>query len=93
MNTNVSWSDEKNHRIVKFKATWLINGDQLEIQKLSARKVTFLCPESNTVVRSTRVHTARGRDMLCDAFIAAGKLEELVNEIAQRNDRTVISNP
>jgi len=90
--TCVSWSDEKNQRIVKFKVTWLLNGDQLEILQLIAKKVTFICPTSNSIIRSTRVHTAKGRDILRDAFIAAGMLEDLVDEIAARNDLTIISN-
>ncbi len=92
MRTSVSWHDEKNQRIVKFRVEWSMDDNQLEIQRLRPNKVTFLCPETNSIVRSAGVRTARSRDVLRDAFIAGGQLERLIREIALRNNLRGVSN-
>ena len=58
MNTMLGqWEDEENNRQVQFSIDYTIEDSSIEIKSVTPNKVSFVCPESNTVVRTIGVHT------------------------------------
>ncbi len=86
MNMLAQWEDDSNHRQIQFSVEYSIQNSALIIDRLSPTKVTFICPDSNTVIRSVDVHTDKGRQLLADQFSTSGKLDELMIEIGKKHD-------
>ena len=88
MNMLAQWEDSENHRQIQFSIEYTIdNSDQsmIVVEGVTPTKVTFICPETNTVLRSVGVHTDKGRAMLRDQFVNSGQLDELVVELGKKN--------
>jgi hypothetical protein len=75
------WEDEENNRQVAFAVEFTRSNDAVEIQSLTPRKVTFLCPESNAPLRSIGVWTEKGRQLLANQFRASDSIAQLEKEI------------
>ncbi len=76
-----NWEDEENNRKVAVAVEYTRNSDSLEIQSLTPKQVTFLCPESNNPLRSVGVWTDKGRELLAKQLHAAGYLPQLEKEL------------
>lgn len=76
-----NWEDEENNRKVSMDVVFTRQNDTVEIQSLTPKQVTFLCPESNNPLRSVGVWTDKGRELLAKQLHAAGYLPQLEEEI------------
>ena len=83
------WEDEENNRQVQFSIKYSFENGVVEIENVTPTKVSFICTETNTIVRSMGVHTERGREMLTEQIKAAGQLDRLKAEIVERNGELV----
>jgi len=73
----VSWEDEENNRIVELSVDYLTGDSSIEIAGVTPTKVTFLCPDSRTALRSVGVRRETGRRLLARRFDLGGGLEML----------------
>ena len=85
MNMLAQWEDEENQRQIQFSIDYSIESSTVVLDRVTPVKVTFTCPESNTVLRSVAVHTAKGASMLRNQLAQSGKLEELAFEIGEKH--------
>lgn len=76
-----NWEDEENNRHVSVDVVYTRKEDTVEIQSLTPKQVTFLCPESNNPLRSVGVWTEKGRELLAKQLHAAGYMPQLEKEI------------
>jgi len=76
-----NWEDEENHRHVAVAVEFTRKDNMIEIQSLTPKQVTFLCPDSNNRLRSIGVWTDKGRELLAKQLHAAGYLPQLEEEI------------
>ncbi len=76
-----NWEDEENNRHVAVAVEFTRQDKAVEIQSLTPKQVTFLCPESNSPLRSVGVWTDKGRELLAKQLHAAGYLPQLEEEI------------
>jgi hypothetical protein len=75
------WEDEENNRRVAFDVRVTRTNNAVEIQSLTPKQVTFLCPQSNAPLRSIGVWTDKGRELLADQFRASEHIAQLEKEI------------
>ena len=75
------WEDEENNRHVAFAVEFVRRNDAVEIQSLTPKQVTFLCPQSNAPLRSIGVWTEKGRELLANQFRASEQIAQLEKEI------------
>ncbi len=76
-----NWEDEENNRQVSFSVAFSRQDDAIEIQAVTPTQVTFLCPDSNSPVRSIGVWTDKGRDLLAGQLHKSGHLSTIEKEI------------
>lgn len=76
-----NWEDEENNRQVSVAVEYTRDDNKVEIKSLTPKQVTFLCPESNSPLRSVGVWTEKGRELLAKQLHAAGYLPQLEEEI------------
>jgi hypothetical protein len=75
------WEDAENNRRVAFSAKFTHNAGAVEIQTLTPKQVTFLCPQSKSELRTIGVWTEKGRDLLAHQLRTSGHLTELERKI------------
>lgn len=75
------WEDAENHRRVAFSAKFTRTSGAVEIQGLTPKQVTFLCPESKGELRTIGVWTEKGRELLAHQLRTSGHLTELERKI------------
>jgi hypothetical protein len=75
------WEDEENNRQVAFAVEFTRRNDAVEIQSLTPKQVTFLCPQSNAPLRSIGVWTEKGRQLLANQFRASEQIAQVEKEI------------
>jgi len=75
------WDDAENNRRVAFAAKFTRNAGAVEIQSLTPKQVTFLCPESKSELRTIGVWTEKGRELLAHQLRTSGHLTELERKI------------
>jgi hypothetical protein len=85
MNMLAQWEDGENHRQIQFSVEYSIENSCVTIDRITPNKVTFICPDTNTVLRSVGVHTSKGQTLLSEQFVQSGKVEELIVEIGRKN--------
>ena len=76
-----NWEDEENNRHVAFSVEVAHKADSVEIQAITPKQVTFLCPESNTPLRSIGVWTDSGRELLANQLRESGHLSKLEDQV------------
>jgi len=76
-----NWEDDEKNRHVVFSVEYARESNGVEIHSLTPKQVTFLCPESNTPMRSIGVWTEKGRQLLADQIRNSGKLAQVEQEI------------
>lgn len=84
-----TWDDSENNRQIQFAVEYSIENSEIIVTGLSPNKVSFVCPETNTCLRSIGVHTDAGRELLADRIRQSGRVHELVSEIARRHNIAV----
>ena len=80
--TLCTWEDETCNRQVQFSIDYSAENGTVEINAVTPQKVSFVCPDSNSVLRSIAVHTRAGRDMLAGQFRNSSAFAELISRIA-----------
>jgi hypothetical protein len=85
MNMLAQWEDGENHRQIQFSVDYTIESSAVVLDRLTPVKVTFTCPETNTILHSVGVHTNKGTLMINDQFAQSGKLDELIIAIGEKN--------
>ncbi len=75
------WEDAENHRRVAFSAKFTRSAGAVEIQALTPKQVTFLCPESKSELRTIGVWTEKGRELLAHQLRTSRHLTELERKI------------
>ncbi len=83
------WEDEDCNRQVQFSVEYSIENGAVEIANVTPTKVSFICEETNTIIRSIGVHTLTGCKKLAEQIIAAGQIDRLKGEIIERNNELV----
>lgn len=86
MNMLAQWEDGENHRQIQFSIEYSIESSAVVLDRITPVKVTFICPETNTVLRSVGVHTEKGQSMIADQFTQSGKLDEMIIAIGEKHD-------
>ncbi len=89
MNMLAQWADQENHRQIRFSVDYSIVNATLVIEAINPTKVSFVCPDSNTVVRSVGVHTDNGRRLLGKQIAESGTMDELIVAISKSHDLAV----
>ena len=79
------WEDEENNRQIQFSIQYVIEGGAVKIKAVIPEKVTFVCPETNTCIRSLQVWTPTGRRMLANFFRRSSAFVQLQYAIAGPN--------
>lgn len=85
MNMLAQWEDGENHRQIQFSIEYAIENSTVVLNRVTPVKVTFICPDSNTVLRSIGVHTDKGASLLRNQLADSGKLDELAVEIGEKH--------
>ena len=88
--TLCTWEDETSNRQIQFSVEYTIENGAVAIKTVTPNKVSFVCPDTNTVKRSVGVHTDTARAMLSDQFRNSMGFERLATAIANPNADTVI---
>ena len=78
---DANWEDEENNRQVAFAVAYIRKDQAIEIQSLTPKQVTFLCPESRTPKRAITVWTDKGRQLLATQLKKSGQLPKLQADI------------
>ncbi len=92
MGTHIAtWEDEENNRHIQFSVDYTAENGSVEIAKITPIKVSFICPESNTCLRTIGVFTHAGKRMLSDYVHHRGAVPRLVQEIMARNPHPVVA--
>lgn len=76
-----SWEDGENNRQVAFSVEYTRKDDAIEIQQVTPKQVTFLCPQSNSPIRTIGVWTDKGRQMLASQLLNSGHWAKIEQEI------------
>ncbi|TWU21254.1 hypothetical protein [Bythopirellula polymerisocia] len=77
-----NWEDEENNRHVSFAVQFTRKENAVEIQSITPKQVTFLCPQSNAPLRSIGVWTEKGRQLLAQQFQASGHFADVEATLA-----------
>lgn len=75
------WEDAENNRRVAFSAKFTGSKGAVEIQAVTPKQVTFLCPESKSEMRTIGIWTEKGRELLAHQLRTSGHLTELERTI------------
>ena len=76
-----NWEDEENNRQVAFAVEYASKDGSVEIQAVTPKQVTFLCPKSNDPLRTIGVWTDTGRDLLTSQLHRSGHMTKLEDQI------------
>ena len=82
-NIKATWEDEENNRQIQFSVEYQLENEAVEIKNVTPEKVSFICPDTNTVTKSVQVWTDKGRDMLASKLDIA-RIAQLKSCIAER---------
>jgi hypothetical protein len=78
-----TWEDEEASRQVELVVNYQLDAERVDISDVTPTRVTFLCPKTRKPLRSVRVWTKSGRQLLARQLAAAGRLTTLAREIAE----------
>ncbi|MGI9519126.1 MAG: hypothetical protein ACR2NP_18890 [Pirellulaceae bacterium] len=88
--TLCTWEDEICNRHVQFSVDFVIDRGAVTVKNVTPRKISFVCPHSNTVQGTLGVHTDAGRHLLVDQFRNSDAWAKLATTIANPNGDSVI---
>ncbi len=84
-NLVANWHDETNSRTINFSVAYEMCGaGKVTIKEIVPDHVTIVCPTTNTSLKTFKVYTAKGRNLLANQIRRAGRIEDLQREIAER---------
>ena len=75
--TLVTWEDEDNNRQIQFSVDYSSESGAVEIEKVTPEKVSMVCPDTNTCLRTIGVWTDAGRNHLANKFRQSTALQQL----------------
>jgi hypothetical protein len=75
------WEDEENNRRVAFSVGYTRGTGAVEIQAVTPKHVTFICPDSKSDLRTIGVWTDKGRELLAHQLRTSGHLTELERQL------------
>lgn len=79
-----TWEDEEASRQIQFAVEYTVANGEVSIDRVIPSRVSFVCPETNTCLRTIGVHTPTGRELLAEKIRQSGRMSELTGEIARR---------
>ena len=88
---NATWEDEDNNRQIHFSVAYSTENGTVTLESVTPTKVSFICPETNTCLRSVGVHTSAGRGMLGKYVVEHADMDRLKSEIATRIAEPVVA--
>lgn len=88
--TLCTWEDEVCNRQVQFSIGFTNENGTVEINTVTPQKVSFICPTSNTVLRSVGVNTDSGRMLLARKFRASTAFGRLTSAIGNHTNEVSI---
>ena len=92
MNSMIAtWEDEDNNRHIQFLVAYTIENNEVEIKSITPNKISFVCPDTNTVTRAIGVHTKTGQEFLESKIKEAGRMENVTLEIAKREGLLILA--
>ena len=78
-----SWEDEENNRIVWLSVQYTIDGQEVAIESVTPRSVTFIDPATKKPTRSIKVWTDAGRKLLLKQYSQHVGLDRLQLAVEQ----------
>ncbi len=72
-----SWEDEENNRKVELSVEYQLDGNRLQIERVTPTAVVFVDPQSGETTRRIRVWTETGRRMLLRQYQESAGSEHL----------------
>lgn len=90
--TLCTWEDETSNRHVQFSVQYVIENGAVAIKTVAPNKISFVCPDTNTVQHTIGVHTDTGRQLLADQFRNSMGYEKLASAIANPNGDVALPN-
>ena len=84
------WEDDETNRKVELLVDYSLQGEAITINQITPTRVTFIDPATKSDIRSIGIWTKTGRSMLVQKLRAAGRVDSLQQEIAQRHLATVV---
>jgi hypothetical protein len=79
--TQIVWEDEENNRQVALTVDYAVSDAKVCVTRVTPTRVTFLCPATQSPLRSIRVFTDKGRAILGRAFRSSAAAEQLLGEL------------
>ena len=77
--TYATWEDDDNNRQIQFRVDYAIGNSEVEIVEIVPKQVTFV-----ETCHNMGVHTSKGRTLLAQKLLDAGRIETLKTEIAEQ---------
>jgi hypothetical protein len=81
--TQIVWEDEENNRHVALTVEYDLSDAKVCVTGVTPTRVTFLCPSSQSPLRSIGVFTAKGREILARAFRGSAAAEQLLGDASE----------
>jgi hypothetical protein len=78
-----AWEDEDNNRRVDLVITYQVAEGQVEIDRVTPHRVHFSCPETGSALRTIRVHTETGKQLLLERALAAGAVDRIRHHLSE----------
>ncbi len=78
-----AWEDEENNRRVDLVVAYQIAQGQVEIDQVTPHRVHFACPETGGHLRTIRVHTETGKQLLLERALAAGAVDRIRHHLGE----------
>ena len=94
-----AWEDEENNRRVDLVVAYQVAEGQVEIDNVTPHRVHFACPETGDNLRSIRVHTETGKQLLLERALAAGAVDRIRHHLSEsdvhevRHDVDLVHDP
>jgi len=85
------WNDSAANRIVKFAVDYSIDAEMLNVFDVRPIEVSLLDLQWDTVVTCMRVRSSKTYDLFRERFLESGCLNDLVDQIADRHQLSVIT--
>lgn len=85
MSYEMTWEDEDCNRNVQFSIGYQIEDSEVKIADVTPTAVSFLCRQTDEVIRTIGIHTRKGQQMLMNQFVSPQRMDEITNAIAEQN--------
>lgn len=76
----IVWEDESKAREIELFVDYTLEDGAVQINGIRPQQVTFYCRQSRKPVRSIGIHTATGRRLLTEQYLAARSGEQSLED-------------